>query len=91
MHFYSIGYDELMRLPIRTFWFINQSIDRIQAQKDMRSLSVAVCGQGGGAAAQEYRQRLVIEQGEVFKLKHDPMIAERDEEGFQALKSMIQL
>lgn len=90
MHFYGIGYSELMRLPIRTFWFMNQSIDRIMAQKDMRSLSVAVCGQGGGAATQEYRQRLVIEQGEVFKLKFDPVNVERDEEGFQALKTMIQ-
>jgi hypothetical protein len=90
MHFYGASHEALMATPIKTFWFMNQCIDRIQAQKDMRSLSVAVCGQGGGAAAQEYRKQLVIEQGDVFKLKVDPLNAERDEEGFAALKSMIQ-
>lgn len=78
-----------MRMPVRTFWFMNASIDRIQAQKDMRSLTVAVCGQGGGEAAQTHRSRLVVEAGEVVKLKFDPVRdAVRDEEGFSALREM---
>ena len=78
-------------MPVRTFWFMNSNIDRIQAQKDMRSLTVAVCGQGGGEAAQEFRQRLVIEAGTVVKLKFDPIReAVRDEEGFSALREMAQ-
>lgn len=80
-----------MEVPVRTFWFMNAQIDRIQAQKDMRSLTVAVCGQGGGEAAQNFRERLVIEAGEVVKLKFDPIReAVRDEEGFSALREMAQ-
>ncbi len=92
MHFYSLSYDGLLAVPIKTFWFMNQCIDRIEAHKDMRSLSVAVCGQGGGQAAQQHRERLVIEAGDVIKVKFDPIkTAVRDDEGFKALKEMIQL
>lgn len=86
-----MSYEEVMGMPIRTFWFMNTNIERIQAQKDMRSLTVAVCGQGGGEAAQEFRQRLVIEAGTAVKLRFDPIReAVRDEEGFSALRDMAQ-
>lgn len=86
-----MSYEEVMAMPVRTFWFMNQNIERIQAQKDMRSLTVAVCGQGGGEAAREFRQKLVIEAGTVVKLKFDPIReAVRDEEGFSALREMAQ-
>lgn len=86
-----MSYEEVMAIPVRTFWFMNSNIDRIQAQKDMRSLTVAVCGQGGGEAAQTFRDRLVIEAGTVVKLKFDPIReAVRDEEGFSALRDIAQ-
>ena len=70
---------------------MNSNIERVQAQKDMRSLTVAVCGQGGGEAAQEFRQRLIVEAGTAVKLKFDPIReAVRDEEGFSALRDMAQ-
>lgn len=84
-----MSYEEVLAMPVRTFWFMNSNIDRVQAQKDMRSLTVAVCGQGGGEAAQTFRERLVIEAGTVVKLKFDPIReAVRDEEGFSALRNM---
>lgn len=90
MHFYSQSHDALMATPIKTFWLMSRNIDRIQAQKDMRSLSVAVCGQGG-AAAQDHRKLLVTQVGDIVKLKFDPVKnAVRDEEGFQALKALKQ-
>ena len=86
-----MSYVEVMTIPVRTFWFMNAQIERIQAQKDMRSLTVAVCGQGGGEAAQNFRDRLVIEAGEPVKLKFDPIReAMRDEKGFSALREMAQ-
>lgn len=86
-----MSYEEVMQMPVRAFWLMNSNIDRVQAQKDMRSLTVAVCGQGGGEAAQEFRQRLVIEAGTAVKLKFDPIReAVRDEEGFSALRDMAQ-
>ena len=78
-------------MPIRAFWLMNSNIERVQAQKDMRSLTVAVCGHVGGDAATKHREKLVIELGEVVKLKSDPIReAVRDEAGFQALREMAQ-
>ncbi|MCL2874778.1 MAG: hypothetical protein FWF12_00490 [Betaproteobacteria bacterium] len=83
-----MSYEEVMRMPIRTFWFMNSNIERIQAQKDMRSLTVAVCGQGG-ETAQQFHERLIVEAGTVVRLKFDPMRnAHRDEAGFSALRDM---
>lgn len=70
---------------------MNSNIDRIMAQGDMRSLTVAVCGQGGQEAAQDYRQSLVIEVGTVVKLEVNPVRdAGRDEDGFAELRAMAQ-
>lgn len=78
-----------MGIPIKTFWMMNQNIDRILAQRDIRALTVAVTGQGGQEATQSYRQTLTIEVGTVVKMSEDPVRdAVRDEEGFQSLREM---
>lgn len=90
MHFYSIGYTDLLALPIRVFWFMNSQIDRIAAQKDMRSLNVAVCSMGGEAAT-NHRERLILEIGSIVTAKNDPLSAAntaRDEQGFAELRAM---
>lgn len=61
------------------------NIDRIMAQKDMRSLTVSVCGQAGSEAAIEHRQRLVIETGTIVKVEQT---FERDVAGLMSLKEM---
>jgi len=78
-----------MKLPIRTFWLMSDNIDRISAQGDVRALTVAVCGQGGEPATR-LRESLVVEIGQVVKLREDPTNAARDEEGFHELKMMAQ-
>jgi len=76
-----------MGLPIKTFWMLNNNIERVQAQKDMRALTVAVCSQGS-EAAQSHRETLVIEVGTIVKLDENPLKAVRDEVGFQALRDL---
>lgn len=90
MRFYGLTYAELMATPIKTFWFMNASIDRINAQEDMRSLSVAVCSQGGEIAL-NHRERLVLEIGTVVTVTNNPLSAvntARDKAGFADLKAM---
>lgn len=89
MHFYSQSYRQVMDLPIKTFWLMSNNIERISAQQDLRSLTVAVCGQGG-EAAHEHRQRLILEVGTIVKLDSNPMNAVRDEAGFEELKKLTQ-
>lgn len=92
MEFYHLGYAGTLALPIKTFWLMSGNIDRIQAQRDMRSLTVAICGQSG-EAAQAHRQHLVIEAGTIVKVDAPaaaPIEDQRDEAGFAELKRMAQ-
>lgn len=89
MHYYSQSYSEMMGLPIKTFWLMSNSIERISAQQDLRSLTVAVCGQGE-EAAHDHRQRLILEVGTIVKLDSNPMNSVRDEAGFAELKKLAQ-
>jgi len=96
MHFYAQSYPAVMTLPIKTFWLMNENIDRIQAQKDMRSLSISVAATAMGEAAQQLRQRLIVEAGTIVKVSGEsqgrPYIQEeRDEAGFAELKELSKL
>ena len=81
-----------MSIPIRAFWMMANTIDRIEAQQDLRKLTISVTCQGQ-EAAQNHRERLILEVGEVVKLNGKRQIsalpnAERDEVGFAELKAM---
>ncbi|MFK3740969.1 hypothetical protein [Massilia sp. TN1-12] len=90
-HFYSTGYEQAMRLPLKTFWLMSSNIDRIEAKKDMRAITVAQMAQATPDGVQKFRDALVIEAGEIVKLdgaQDDPRTAKRDEAGFADLKRM---
>src|SRR3569832_262579 len=96
MHFYAQSYPAVMTLPIKTFWLMNENIDRIQAQKDMRSLSISVAATAMGEAAQQLRQRLIVDASSIVKVSGEslgrPYIQdERDEAGFAELKELSKL
>jgi len=88
MQAYGIPHRELLALPMKTFWLLNQNIDRIFAQRDMRTLTVAVSGQSQ-EAAKGYRETLIAEVGVIVKFKESSVMdAERDEQGFAELKAI---
>ena len=81
-----------MNLPIKTFWLMNSSINRILAQRDMRDLTVAMCCQGS-EAANDYREKLILEVGTVALVKDGSASvlaanSERDVAGFEELRAM---
>lgn len=90
-NFYAMGYDAVMRLPLKTFWLMSANIDRIEARKDMRAMTVAQMAQATPDGVQKFREALVIEAGEIVKLDEsatDPRNVKRDETGFADLKRM---
>jgi hypothetical protein len=89
MHFYGIGYLELLSVPISFFWQLHINIDRIQAQQDMRGLTLINCAFNGGEPAQEFRKQLILEIGEVQKIKFDPMRERLDRNKLHELKTAI--
>lgn len=77
-----------MSLPIKAFWLMNDSIDRISAKSDMRSLTLAACSQSQESAT-SHRERLILEVGTMVKMEVDPIRdAVRDEVGFAELRNM---
>ena len=87
----------MMQLPLRVFWFMNQCVDRIEAQKDVRSVAVSRASQCSASDAKEFRDQLVIEAGTIVKLEtlsQEKLIAKaaleekRDDEGFAELRMM---
>lgn len=88
-----MGYEAILRLPLKTFWLMHKNIDRIEAKNDMRAMSVALVAQSTPDTAKQFRQELVIEAGTIVKLEGEaaeasPLNAKRDDAGFSDLKRM---
>lgn len=85
-----MSYWQAMNLPIRVFWLMNRCIPRLQAEKDLRALSVAVASQSGDGM-EEQRKHLLVEMEGKEKTDEDESQAiseERDEKGFSDLRMM---
>lgn len=87
-HFYGIGYREVMSLPVRAFWVMNQNIDRLRAEQDLRTINVAIATQ----SEESYKatvEALNKERGEWVKFSPlAPHLNQRDDEGVERLKRM---
>jgi len=85
MHFYSIGYGELLRLPITAFWELSKNVDRIRAEEDMRMFTLinhAVSGE-----PEKFMDRLTAERGEIVEelIENDGF----DQEGMSQFKALL--
>ena len=86
MRFYGANLNEVMNMPIRTFWFMNTCVDRLRAEEDMRQLSIASSAQSSDGYERK-QESLNLQIGEV--VKYDPIIsAVRDQEGFDELRGL---
>lgn len=89
MKFYGLGDEQVLRMPIRRFWLLHRSIDRLQAEQDLRLLAISV----GAQSAEGYKstsERLRAEQGKVvvYDEVQRAFSKPRDVAGLMALKSM---
>lgn len=89
MRHYGMGYGEVLSLPVRVFWMLNVSINRLMAEEDLRSISVAMMSQSS-EGFEAKNKNLVIEMGEMFIAEdQSPLNDVRDEDGFAELKLMM--
>lgn len=51
---YGIGFDDLLQTPLRRFWFLNNQIDRLRAEKELRQLQLLASAQSGDAFKATY-------------------------------------
>lgn len=88
-----MGYAAVMQLPLKTFWLMSRNVERIEAKKDLRAMSVAIVAQSNAESSTKFRQALVVEAGVIVKLDGEaaeasPLEAKRDDSGFADLKMM---
>ena len=87
--FYSMGYGEVMRLPISAFWAMSNNVSRISAERDLRSLDVGRASQANAEGITEARNRLIDEVGTVFVQPHKALMNLEPEEGaFDKLRAL---
>lgn len=80
MSFYSMSDEQVLGMPIKRFWLLNTTIDRIEAQRGVRELTIANAAQSD---AQACRDGLISEVGTIYI-----GVPERDEEGLKGLKQL---
>lgn len=69
---YGIGYAQVLKLPLRTFWSLNRQVDRLNAEADQRALRVANSAQSPEAAKALTEQlRLELDSPIVMEKKFD--------------------
>lgn len=84
MHFYHIGYEALLRLPIYTFWELSRNADRIRAEEDLRQLNLY---QGIFGEADKIAKQLQADRGEVVEIEYPNHGFDRA--GFEQLRMMM--
>lgn len=82
MYGYKLGYREALELPIRTFWFMNSCINRVQAEEGLRHLEVSA-GVQSAEGYEAVRSSLVNQMGTL--MKEAPQL---DRSGLNELKNM---
>lgn len=77
-------------MPIACFWELSKNINRISAQEDMRSLTIANLAMSS-EGSQRYREKLEIELGDVMTYRHDSksaMAEQLDRKGLDKIRTM---
>ena len=91
MHFYGQSHDEVMRLPLRTFWSLNANINRLRAEEQLPMIELFLLG--GMGASQEaitaLRDHLNKQIGETAKTKPKPVKDnQQSQEGIRKLREL---
>ena len=89
MRCYSMDYQTVLKLPLRTFWLLNKNVDRHFAEDDIRMLMVAAHAHSG-ESVQAHHDKLRQTIGTVveFDEAKAAVTEQLDREGLTALKSM---
>lgn len=74
-------------MPIRAFWLMHNGIPRMQAENDLRLMTVSGAVQSS-EGNERLRANLVLELDGIDSSGPRPISEERDEEGFADLKAM---
>jgi len=60
-----MDFDSLLQTPLRRFWFLNNQIDRLRAEKELRHLQLLASAQSGDAFKATY-DHLTNQIGKIY-------------------------
>lgn len=82
MRYYKLGYRETLVLPIRTFWFMNGCVNRLEAESGLRDMEI-LAGVQTSDGYEAVRSNLVSQMGTL--MTEAPIL---DRGGLNELKNM---
>jgi len=91
MHNYTMGFREVLSLPVKTFWMLHKNVDRIHAENDQRQILVVLNAFNGGDGLtnllEQFRKRIgkIVETDEPEEENSAPKL---DETGLMQLKGL---
>ena len=91
MRVYGLSYRDLMALPIKVFWNLSGTVERLIAWERKEALELMVAASHNPEQAGELYKALDSVSPQPVKLSVKAVVqatAVRDEEGFNALKQM---
>jgi hypothetical protein len=91
MRVYGTPYREVMALPMKVFWQLSGTVDRLLASEQKALLELLTTSQTSAEAAQQLHEALHKASPEPIKLTTHALIAAssvRDEDGFDELRRM---
>jgi hypothetical protein len=53
---YGMGYWDVLKLPLKTFWAFNRQLDRLRAEEEQRLLQVMACAQSAESVTRMQKQ-----------------------------------
>lgn len=86
MRHYALGYREALSLPIRTFWLMNATVNRLDAEHSLRMLEVMAASRSG-EGYEGLRESLLKEMGTMMVMEEPE--PELDLDGLNALRMMM--
>ena len=92
MRFYSMSIREVRDLPIKSFWMLHKSVDRLMAEDEMRQATVIAHSMAGGDGFTELLEGLRKAVGVIVEFEDGdpgpPPVEPLDREGLLSLKGL---
>lgn len=91
MHFYGYSHAEVLGLPLRIFWLLSLSVERIRAEQDLCNLQVASAAQATKEGFQRIWDGLTKRVGKIQEInaKWEEDNAPKDKAGMAELRRMF--
>lgn len=78
MRFYSLSYNDILKLPIYTFWELSKNIERLRADEEAHELSIlcSAIGSAFGGKIDKVFKELHSRKGDIVKEEesNDPKV-----------------